>query len=206
MAEFDIDDVLLEASYKNKKGYIDIRSSDDIKFLENVMYEMKYPPDFIESYVEHLQLTEGNVKEYSYLVEVINKSIQDGRVRKLLIRRVRNLSPKEMKDIVYFRETEGNKMSDFVTFINAHKNIEKALFYKGPYLNENMGRGESAALICLNNIEKGGGEADLLIHNTKFWEVKEAVRKLSFRSGSKHKTYTTKLIKFLWDLGLNTIS
>lgn len=54
MTEFDIDDILLEASYKNKKGYIDIQSSDDIKFLENIMYEMKYPSELITEFIENL--------------------------------------------------------------------------------------------------------------------------------------------------------
>lgn len=54
MREFDIDEILLEANYKSKKGYIDLESIEDIQLLENTMYDMGYDSNLITGLIQNL--------------------------------------------------------------------------------------------------------------------------------------------------------
>ncbi len=54
MPEFNIDEILLETSYRSKKGYIDLDLIEDIHLLENTMYEMKFSPEIITELINSL--------------------------------------------------------------------------------------------------------------------------------------------------------
>jgi len=70
MVDFNIEEILLEASYKSKKGYLDLSYNEDVKFLENIMYDMKYPSNFIEEYVDDLKYE--NMKRQIYKLDPSN--------------------------------------------------------------------------------------------------------------------------------------
>lgn len=66
MVDFNIDDILREASYKSKKGYLDLSLIEDVRFLENIMYEMKYPSNFIVEYIDDLMYENIRKKLYTF--------------------------------------------------------------------------------------------------------------------------------------------
>lgn len=59
--EFNIDDILLDASYKHNKGYIDVSKNEDILFLKSILIEMQYPHDFIDEYIDNLLNKSTNI-------------------------------------------------------------------------------------------------------------------------------------------------
>lgn len=201
MSDFNIDDILIHASYKHPKGYLNLEDKPDISFLENILYEQRVPSYLIEEFIYNLTERTGTNTVVNALIDRINSAIDDpnGIAQKEIINNINNLSLQEIKKVLRF-SSENHTMVEFVNFINSNSNIEKQLSYVGRYSNEHVGRGETPCLICLNGARRGGGQADLIIQNGKTWEVKESVGLSTFRTGGKTKPVITKLVRFMWQL------
>lgn len=106
MHEFDIDEILLEGSYKSKRGYIDLKSIEDIQLLENTMYEMGYSPKLITEYTDELMYE--NMKRQIY---VLNPA---------------DLNEGIIYDILRFVSKSWQKLKSYISdlFNNASKELE----------------------------------------------------------------------------------
>jgi len=54
MADFDIDEILSEVSWRLKSGVIELNSIESISLLKEVLKEKEYSSEFIDEFISNL--------------------------------------------------------------------------------------------------------------------------------------------------------